>query len=379
MKLETTKPILTAAAVLLCAAVIMAGLGGIFLSQHEEEPIYPGPGVTEIRMLSDYVPKLAGTVSDTEVYVLKGNEPGGGMLVLGGTHPREPAGLVAAVTLIENAVVQKGTLFVIPRVNRSAYTYTEPQEATPMRLEIETPNGVRWFRDAGREINPIHQWPDPEVYIHPSGMMRLSGKEARNVNRVYPGSPDGSLAERICYGVISLIEQEGVDVALDLHEGDALYQSINAMIVNQNALDLGTTAAFNMSFEDVEIAVQESPQLLRGYFHREVGDATGAMAVLAEALNPEQGRVHGKKNAELIVGGKDKYGKLAYDSGLFIVKFTEEGSPLKQRVARHVETARQLATAYNELGVGDAMEFEIPTYSDIMQKGLGAYLAPPAA
>lgn len=378
MELNTKHPRLVAAAMLLCAGLIMAHLATVFLSQHEEEPIYPGPGVTEIRMLSDYLPTLKGTVVDTEIYVLKGAEPGAAMLVLGGTHPREPGGMVAAVTLIENAVPQKGTLFVIPRVNKSAYTFTEPQEATPMRFTIETPNGPRWFRDSGREINPIHQWPDPEVYIHPSGLTTLSGKETRNVNRVYPGSPDGTLAERICYGIISFIKAEDVAVALDLHEGDALYQSINAMIVHQRALDLAATAAFNLSFEEVDIAIQESPELLRGFFHREVGDATGAMTVLAEALNPEQGRVHAKKTPGLIVQGKDKYGVLAYQSGLFAVKFTEEGSPLAQRVARHVELARQLAIAYNELGYGEAIEFSAPTYQDIMQNGLGAYLAPPA-
>lgn len=378
MELKTKRPLLTAAAMLLCAGVLMAYLALVFRSQRNEEPIYPGPGVTEIKMLSDYQPTLKGTVSDTEIYVLRGREPGASMLVMGGTHPREPAGLVAAVTLIENAVPEKGTLYVIPRVNKSAFTFTEPQEATPMNFTIETPNGPRWFRVGGREINPVDQWPDPEVYIHPSGMTTLSGKETRNVNRVYPGSPDGNLAERICYGIICFINAEDIDIAFDLHEGDALYQSMNSMIVHQRALELAATAAFNLSFEDIEIAMQESPETLRGFFHREVGDATGAMAVLAEALNPEQGRVHAKKTPELIVQGKDKYGVLAYRSGLFVVKFTEEGSPLVQRVARHVETARQLAAAFTEMGYGETIEFSAPSYQEIMDNGLGAYLMPPA-
>jgi predicted deacylase len=378
MELKTKRPMVTAGVMLLCAGLIMVYLASVFSSQHEEEPFYPGPGVTEIRMLSDYLPTLKDTVVDTEIYVLEGKEPGASMLVMGGTHPREPGGMVAAVTLLENAVPEKGTLYVIPRVNKSAYTFTEPQEATPMRFTIETPNGTRWFRASGREINPIHQWPDPEVYIHPSGLTTLSGKETRNVNRVYPGSPDGTLAERICYGIISFIKAENIDVALDLHEGDAIYQSMNAMIVHQRALDLAATAAFNLSFEDVEISIQESPEMLRGFFHREVGDATDTMAVLAEALNPEQGRVHGRKTADLIVEGKDKYGVLATSTGLFMVKFTEEGSPLKQRVARHVETARQLAAAYNEMGYGETLEFWAPSYHEIMENGLGAYLMPPA-
>lgn len=82
------------------------------------------------------------------------------MLVLGGTHPNEPSGLVAAVLLIENAQPEAGTLYVIPRTNNSAFTCTDPQEGAPMRFTIDTPNGERWFRFGSRATNPIHQWPD---------------------------------------------------------------------------------------------------------------------------------------------------------------------------------------------------------------------------
>ena len=63
---------------------------------------------------------------------------GGSMLVLGGTHPNEPSGLVSAILLIENAVPEEGTLYVIPRTNNSAMTCTDPQEGSPMRFTIDT-------------------------------------------------------------------------------------------------------------------------------------------------------------------------------------------------------------------------------------------------
>lgn len=93
------------------------------------------------------------------------------------------------VLLIENAQPEAGTLYVIPRTNNSAFTCTDPQEGAPMRFTIDTPNGERWFRFGSRATNPIHQWPDPEIYVHASSGQRLSGSETRNINRSTRGVP----------------------------------------------------------------------------------------------------------------------------------------------------------------------------------------------
>ncbi len=130
------------------------------------------------------------------------------MLVLGGTHPNEPSGLMSAVLLIENVNVKSGTLYVIPRTNNSAFTHNDPQEGSPQRFTISTPHGERWFRYGSRATNPIDQWPDPDVYIHASSGQQLSGSETRNLNRGYPGRPDGTLTEQICYGITELIKKK---------------------------------------------------------------------------------------------------------------------------------------------------------------------------
>ena len=153
MKIEVKKSWLSALILLALAAAAIVYLAGQFLSMREVEPIYPGPGVTEIKMLSDWYPGLEGTAGDTEVYVLEGEQEGDSMLVLGGTHPNEPSGLVAAVLLIENAQPEAGTLYVIPRTNNSAFTCTDPQEGAPMRFTIDTPNGERWFRPTRRSMS----------------------------------------------------------------------------------------------------------------------------------------------------------------------------------------------------------------------------------
>ena len=93
-----------------------------------------------------------------------------------------------------------------------------------MRFTIDTPNGERWFRFGSRATNPIHQWPDPEIYVHASSGQRLSGSETRNINRSYPGRTDGTFTEKMSYGVTQLIEQEGIDITVD--EEDKLHISI---------------------------------------------------------------------------------------------------------------------------------------------------------
>ena len=167
MKIEVKKSWLSAIILLALSACAIVYLATQFLSMREKEPIYPGPGVTEIKMLSDWYPALKDTAGDTEVYVLKGEKEGNSMLVLGGTHGNEPSGLVGAILLIENAVPKEGTLYVIPRTNASGLTATDPQEGAPMRFTIETPGGERWFRFGSRATNPVNQWPIPAAPTAP--------------------------------------------------------------------------------------------------------------------------------------------------------------------------------------------------------------------
>ncbi|MDD4825597.1 MAG: hypothetical protein PHV27_04995, partial [Mesotoga sp.] len=102
-----------------------------FTEMWEDPPIIPGSGVTEIRMLSEWLPSIEGTMLDTEVYVIKGSEEGGKFLLLGGTHPNEPGGTLAAVVFIENVSAVSGTIYVIPRSNHSAFTHNDAMEGSP--------------------------------------------------------------------------------------------------------------------------------------------------------------------------------------------------------------------------------------------------------
>lgn len=376
MKIEVKKSWMSATALLVLAAAAIGYLAVQFLSMREVEPIYPGPGVTEIKMLSDWYPGLKGTAGDTEVYVLKGEKEGDSMLVLGGTHPNEPSGLVGAVLLIENVVMEEGTLYVIPRTNNSAMTCTDPQEGAPMRFTISTPGGDRWFRFGSRATNPIHQWPDPEIYVHATSGQRLSGSETRNINRSYPGRTDGNFTEKMSYGVTQLIQQEKVAITVDLHEASPEYPTINTIVAHQDALALASQALINMQLEGMSIGLEPSPERLHGLTHRELGDFTETLALLMETSNPSQGRLRGVTNAEMVVTGKDKYYLKASGYGrLYDLGYSEAGRSISERVARHVTGVVQFAVAFNELGLGNMVFTNVPSYSE-MAADIGPYLTP---
>ena len=376
MKIEVKKSWMSATALLVLAAAAIGYLAVQFLSMREVEPIYPGPGVTEVKMLSDWYPGLKGTAGDTEAYVLKGEKEGDSMLVLGGTHPNEPSGLVGAVLLIENVVVEEGTLYVIPRTNNSAMTCTDPQEGAPMRFTISTPGGDRWFRFGSRATNPIHQWPDPEIYVHATSGQRLSGSETRNINRSYPGRTDGNFTEKMSYGVTQLIQQEKVAITVDLHEASPEYPTINTIVAHQDALALASQALINMQLEGMSIGLEPSPERLHGLTHRELGDFTETLALLMETSNPSQGRLRGATNAEMVVTGKDKYYLKASGYGrLYDLGYSEAGRSISERVARHVTGVVQFAVAFNELGLGNMVFTNVPSYSE-MAADIGPYLTP---
>lgn len=366
---------ITALILICCAGALIFLLAQQFLSMREPEVIYKGKGVTEVTMLSKYYEGLAGTAGDTEVYVLKGAKPGASMLVLGGTHPNEPSGFISAVMLIENAVIEEGTLYVIPRTNNSAFTCTDPQEGAPMRFTIETDNGPRWFRFGSRATNPINQWPDPEIYVHASSGQRLSGSETRNINRSYPGRTDGTFTEKISYGITEMIKAENITMSVDLHEASPEYPTINALVAHEDAMPLASQALINMQIEGMNISLEPSPKSLHGLTHRELGDYTDTLALLMETANPAQGRLRGRTNESLIVNGTDKFYVRAAGYGRLYVPYTEKGHPIEERVARHITGIMQLALGYTEIGSDQNLVITgIPSYSEIAEGGLGSYL-----
>lgn len=357
-------------------SLIVAFLAGKeFLKMREPEPIVKGEGVTSMQKLSDYLPDLKGTSGDSDVYIFQGKEEGGSVLVLGGTHGNEPSGYMTAILMIENLKVDKGTVYILPRTNGSGMTHNDPQEGSPQRFTLKTPYGERWFRYGSRATNPLDQWPDPDVYIHAASGQQLSGNETRNINRAYPGRPDGTYTEKMAYAITEMIRQNKIDMTIDLHEASPEYPVINAIVSHERAMPITSQVVMNMEFEDIAIGLEPSPVSLRGLTHRELGDYTDTYAVLMESANAAQGRLRGRTDEALVLTGKDPRYVEAQKLGRLFVPYDENGHPLEERVGRHLTGVVQLVTVMGENEPEKEIIMEgLPSYSELLENGVGQYL-----
>lgn len=371
MKMKWIRGIL----ILAVAGVVTVVVALEFLAMRSPLPIFPGPGVTEVRPLSVYFPAIKDSRGDTEVYFLQGPAPGGTALVLGGVHPNEPSGHLAAVVLVEKAAVQAGRLIVIPRANASGFTQNDPQEANPQEFGITTPGGVRHFRYGSRSTSPMDQWPDPDIYLHHPSGQTLSGNQTRNLNRAFPGRPDGNFTEQIAHAITEIVRREKVDLVIDLHEASPEYPVINAIVAHERAMPLAVNVVMNLELRDIKIGLEPSPQNLHGLTHREIGDHTAALAVLMETANPAQGRLRGKTDAELILTGKDRMYIKAYGAKRLYVDFDEKGHPLSERVCRHLAGIDEFLKAFSETMPDRPVVLGcLPLPEEIRDQGLGTFL-----
>lgn len=348
-----------------------------FLASRVPIAIYPSSSQSKLAALSDYNPLLRDSRGDSDIYMFEGSEPGGTVLILGGVHPNEPAGFMAAILLAENIQVNRGRFIIIPRANNSAFTHTEPGEATPRSFDVQTVNGVRTFSVGSRLTNPLDQWPDPEVYRHfPSGQ-ELSGAETRNLNRSFPGRADGTFTERVAAALTELIRREHVDLTIDLHEASPEYPVINAIVAHDRAIELATLANMNLQAAGLEFAIEPSPQNFHGLSHRELGDSTSTFATLMETANIMQGRLRGASLPEKVLSGCDPCYLKAASANLVRVPYDSSGISLEVRVGRHLAGIHELCAALEFAVPEKAVSYTgIPDYIELQTKKIGAFLAP---
>jgi hypothetical protein len=362
-------------------AVLIVFAGKSFYgSRHLKEPVVAGPGVTMVRKLSESFQGLKGSINDANVYVLEGKKPGGSVLLLGGSHPEEPAGRLATWVMTENAVVEQGRVFILNSANRSATTVTRLGGAYPPDFTIKTPWGGQKFRMGDRWSNPLDQWPDPEVYVHYPTRQELAYVDVRNLNRAWPGRPDGTLTERTCYALIKLIDAEKIDIVIDLHEAELQYPVISAIVAHQKGADLAAMASMMISgSEGFEIGVEYSPEALRGLSHREIGDHTGAISLLLEAPEPFLDATRGRTDRELLLTGRDPFVVRAGKRGLLFEKIGEKGWPIDVRVGRHTSAILQILAVWSgEKPDRGVVLTGVPRYNEVIEKGTGAFLRDPA-
>lgn len=362
---------------LLVSALALAGLANRdFAAMKAPDVLVPAQGF-EKHMLSEWFAPLKETAFDTPVYVQNGETPGGSVLVLTGTHPNEPAGTMTGVLLVERAQVRQGRLFVIPFATLPGFGHTQPQEASPSLMHFTLPGGtVRTIRYGSRDMDPTLMWPTPDIYIHKASGQKLAGNESKNLNRAYPGVPDGTPTEQLAYAIMELLRKEKIDLAFDLHEASPEYPVVDAIVAHERSLELAAATAMELKGQGLEIRLEPSPKNLRGLSHREWGDYTDTLPILMEVANPSQGRLRGRTDEALALEGKDKAYVKAAALGRLFVPFDKTGKPLNMRTARHL-TAIMNFLPMMELFVSEEKAIVIeglPTYQELVDQGIEKWL-----
>lgn len=232
--------------------------------------------------------------------------------------------------------------------------------------------GDRWS-------NPLDQWPDPEVYIHFPTRQQLAYMDIRNLNRAFPGRPDGTLTERTCFAIMELIRKEKIDIEIDLHEAELQYPVISTIVAHQKGADLAAMASMMISSnEGFPIGVEASPPALRGLSHREVGDHSDAISLLLEAPEPFLDATRGRTDRNLLLTGRDEFIVRAGRRGLLFEKIDEKGWPIDVRVGRHCTTILQILEVWSGDNPAKAVVVSgVPKYAEVIKNGTGAYLKDP--
>ena len=342
---------------------LTAGCAGVRSSDPKAPPgalkseTRPGSGVTAQRRLSEWLPALAGTPGDTDVFVLEGKQPGPTVFVAGGTHNIEMAGVIAATLLVERAVVERGRLIVVPRANASGASWRSPKDLGPGAVAFDTASGKRSFAVGTRLTLPAHQGEaDPLNYIHPNSQEKLPGFEKRNLNRAHPGKADGNLTQKMAYALTRLIGSEGAQVAFDLHEAGPRSTLAWLIVANPKNIAQAANAAFDLGDRGIEMRIEASSASFRGLSHREWGDATPSAAYLIETPNP--------------------YQTSSYDGEQSLDPRHVAEFPLWRRVGVQLESVMAILNVHNSQAA-PAARFEVagvPRLADLKARGIGAFL-----
>ncbi|HKE27830.1 MAG TPA: M14 family metallopeptidase [Bryobacteraceae bacterium] len=122
------------------------------------------------------VPAGVDAAASIPVIVVQGAKPGPVLALVAGSHGTEYASIIALQKLAQEADPKElaGTLVVVPLVN------------------------VASFRDKVPHVNPV---------------------DGKNMNRFYPGKPDGTQTERASFAIAKQVVEK-CDYLVDLHGGD---------------------------------------------------------------------------------------------------------------------------------------------------------------
>lgn len=365
-------------AVVVLVVMVFSGVQ-FYGHRHYKMPIVAGPGVTKVVQLSAYFEGLRGTTADTQVFFLEGKEEGGKVLILANTHSNEPAALLSTLIFLENAVVERGTLIIIPVFNNSGSRNTKPGDGYPLYFDIPTEWGSKRFRMGNRDAAPLDQWPDPDVYVHYPDKQLLSFLDVRNTNRTWPGRPNGSLMEKVTYATMELIRRENVNIAIDVHGAETMYPVTNCIVAPEKSMRIATMVSLTVqAMEGFDNHVEPSPRGFRGLSHREIGDYSDAMPFLLEAPIPFLDQPTGPKTVDLLLDGKDAFLLSLSKQKKLFVPYDENGWPMEKRVGQHNSVILEIMNQFSKRNRDLAIRVSgVPRYAEVVQNGVGHYYHDP--
>lgn len=360
------------------AIMVISGIQ-FYQHRHYQLPIVAGPGVTKVGRLSDYCESLKGTMGDTNVFFLEGKEEGGKMLMIGNTHSNEPAAILTSLVFIENAIVEKGTLIIIPQFNNSGSRNTKPGDGYLLFFDIQTRWGSKRFRMGNRNAAPLDQWPDPDVYVHYPDKQLLSFLDVRNTNRTWPGRPNGCLMERVTYAAMELMRQEEVDVAIDIHGAETMFPVTNCIVAHEKSMRIATMTSLTVTaMEGFKNHVEPSPRGFRGLSHREIGDFSDTMPFLLEAPLPYLDQPTGPKTIGLLLQGKDPFLLSLSKQKKLFVPYDESGWPMEKRVGQHCSVVLEILNQFSRRHSDKPIRVQnVPRYAEVVENGVGYYYNDP--
>jgi hypothetical protein len=285
---------------------------------------------------------------------------------------------MTAYVIMENIAVTRGRVFVIPRANMSASTLGMLGNAYPAFFHIRTAWGEQKYRIGDRETHPLEQWPDPFTFVHYPSKQNLAYQDSRNLNRTFPGRPDGNLTEQTAWAISELIRREKIDMTIDIHEASLGYPVVSTYVCHQRADEMCMMASMVLSAEQFPMKTETSPKSLRGLTHREVGDFTNSFAVLMETPEPFIEKFAGPMTEDLMLAGRDEFIQTAATRGLLYTEYNiKTGASLDYRVGRHLAGAAEVIKQMGEFYPEKTIHATWPTYFELMKRGIGSFLHDP--
>lgn len=344
--------------------------------RNKKDSVVPAPSYSYKKYLSDYEPSLKDSYSDSPLLFFDSGVPGDTIFVMGGTHPNESAGILSTYIVMENLELERGRVIVLPIANHSASTNGLSGFAYPSSYALDTPWGKKEYKVGSRLANPLDQWPDPVVFKqYPSGQNQ-SYEDARNLNRNYPGRDDGVLIERVGNAILTMLSEENVKIAFDLHEASITYPVNQTYIAPEKCADIAFLSSMFLSLDGLDIRVEISNEANRGYSHSEWGRIDGLYPFLIEVPTPFIDRTPGVMSGELITKGQDDFLYGVAEKGFATVDYPKDGITIDQRCGMHLSAMKYVIDCSKEL-IGLDVELSWPMYQDLVSDGIGFYLHEP--